>query len=710
MSPSPQSEALKSNPLIGVTPRQLDLLRKNLHRLSPSEKEETLKLLDELEKRKRIEAAQSSLLDFILLMEPTYKIGKHHRKLAELLEAVANGEKDRIIVNIAPRFGKSHLVSYYYPAWFLGRNPSLKVMMASHTQDLAVDFGRKVRNLIDSAEYKSVFPDVSLSADSKSAGRWHTNHGGEYFAIGVGGALAGRGADLLLVDDPHSEQDVLAGNTEVFERAYQWFTTGARTRLMPGGRIAIVQCMVGDTRVLMHDGSYKFLREVRPGDCVASYDEGRLVGARVLNWASNGFDRVFTVKTTSGTTVRANERHPFLVRTASGEFRWVRLRSLKPGMTVVKLDPASGKGRPAPTTVARPRYTPEVSVLPLDTPRTSRQPLPSRITSDFTVDPIVEVSPAGMEEVFDVQIEGTENFIADGLVSHNTRWATNDLTGRLLKAQAMNEDADQYEPVEFPAILETRHGPKSLWPEQWPLPSLLRTKASMPPFQWSAQYQQDPTSEEGAIVKREWWKRWMQERPPKCSYIIQSWDTAFETTTRADYSACTTWGVWYSEDDKDRIELGKKPLGANIMLLNAFKERLEFPDLKRKALEQYQRYEPDTCIIEKKASGGPLIYELRSIGVPVSEYTPGKGQDKVARLNSVADLFSSGIVWVPDGPRWAEEVIDEVASFPVGSHDDLVDATTLALMRFRQGGFLRLASDEPFDNEWARSRKSYAYY
>jgi predicted phage terminase large subunit-like protein len=200
---------------------------------------------------------------------------------------------------------------------------------------------------------------------------------------------------------------------------------------------------------------------------------------------------------------------------------------------------------------------------------------------------------------------------------------------------------------------------------------------------WMAQYQQNPTAEGSAIVKREWWKRWDKPDPPKCEFTLTSWDTAFEKNNRADYSACTTWGVFFNEETD----------AYNTILLNAFKQRMEFPELKRRALENYNEWEPDSLIVEKKASGAPLIYELRAMGIPVQEYTPSKGQDKIARLNAVASLFESGVVWAPD-THWAEEVIEEVASFPAGDHDDLVDSTTVALMRFRQGGFMRLPTDE----------------
>jgi predicted phage terminase large subunit-like protein len=541
--PIPSLEAIQRDPsLLATLPR--------------AEKEQILELLDELASRQVKKRARLSLLDFVMHVNPKYMIGRHHKHLAALLEAIARGEKDRICVNMAPRMGKSLLVSHYYPAWFIANYPDAKVMMVSHTADLAVDFGRKVRNLVGSEPYRGLFPDVELSQDSKSAGRWNTNYGGEYYACGVGGAIAGRGADLLLIDDPHNEQDIINGNLDIFDKAYEWYTTGARTRLQPGGRVALIQ----------------------------------------------------------------------------------------------------------------------------------------------------------------------------------TRWSTADLTGRLVHDMTINEGADQFEIVEFPAILErdetveieepedpddptsplvrtlqTRISQQSLWPEQWSLEALLRTKASMPSHQWNAQYMQDPTAEEGAIIKREWWRAWDRDVAPKPDFIVQAWDTAFEKTTRSDYSACTTWGVWYPESSPDDTTTGR----ANVILLDAFKDRMEFPELKQVAFKKFKEWEakqvPMTLIVEKKASGAPLIYELRQMGLVVGEYTPSRGQDKIARLNSVSDMFSSGMVWAPR-TRWAEDVIDEVASFPAGRHDDYVDSVTLALMRVRQGGFMRLPSDEPDEIKQFKSRRRAGYY
>lgn len=512
-----------SEDILDFTEDEIELMLQRLDEFSPEEQAEISQLADVLEQRKLAQTCRDDLIEFCKHMDPNYKVGKHHRRLADLLMKMERGEEDRIGVSVPPRHGKSQMVSIFFPAWYLGRNPDKKVLMVSHTADLAVDFGRKVRNLVDSPAYKAIFPTVSLAADSKSAGRWNTNMGGEYFACGVGAALAGRGAHFLIVDDPFSEQDVLNGNYEVFERVYEWFTYGARTRLMPQGKVAIV----------------------------------------------------------------------------------------------------------------------------------------------------------------------------------HTRWHPNDLIGRLVKDMAKIKNSDQYEMFEFPAIFnENTDHEKALWPEFYDLEALHRTKASMPLFQWNAQYQQNPTAEEGALVKREWWRRWEPDAPPSCEYIIMTLDAAAEKNTRADFTALLTWGV-FSDDHLTGS-------ASHIILLNAINVRVEFPELKELALREYKEWAPDSFIVEKKSSGTPLFQELRRMGIPVSEFTPHRGTgDKIARINAISDIFRSGMVWYPVGHKWAEEVVEQVAAFPASEHDDMVDCVSMALARFRNGGFIRLESDA--EDEIMRPRTA-AYY
>jgi predicted phage terminase large subunit-like protein len=442
--------------------------------------------------------------------------------MAAAFERVAEGKCKRLIINMPPRHTKSEFASYLLPAWFLGKFPHKKVIQTAHTAELAVNFGRKVRNLVDTDVYHDIFPDLSLSADSKAAGRWNTSKGGDYFAIGVGGAVTGKGADLLIIDDPHSEQEAALAeiNPEIYDKTYEWYTSGPRQRLQPGGAIVVVQ----------------------------------------------------------------------------------------------------------------------------------------------------------------------------------TRWSKKDLTGRVLKAAALR-GGDEWEVIEFPAILPSGN---PLWPEFWPMEELLALKEELPNSKWMAQYQQNPTSEVSAIVKREWWQVWDKEDPPPCEFILMAWDTAFEANQRADYSAVTTWGVFYMNDANGMPQ-------ANIILLNAFRERMEFPTLKRTAIEHYKEWEPDSVIIEKKASGAPLIYEMRAMGIPVQEFTPTRGNDKISRLNAVSDLFASGRVWVPD-TAWAEEVVEEVASFPAGDHDDYTDTVSMALMRFRKGGYVGTNLDEPDEPVYFKSKRNQGYY
>jgi predicted phage terminase large subunit-like protein len=492
-----------------------------LFNLLPEEEQvKFLPLIESLNKAEEREVGQTDFLSFVNSMWPGFIYGRHHALMAQKFEDIANGKSRRLIINMPPRHTKSEFASYLLPAWFLGRFPDKKIIQCSNTAELAVGFGRKVRNLVSSEMYSKIFPNVSLRADSKAAGRWATNANGDYFAIGVGGTVTGKGADLLIIDDPHSEQEAALASSDpgVFDKVFEWYTSGPRQRLQPGGSIIVVM----------------------------------------------------------------------------------------------------------------------------------------------------------------------------------TRWAKRDLTGKICQS-VIDRDGELWDMISLPAILPTG---KPLWPEFWSLDELSKLRDELPLPKWQAQYQQNPTSEEGAIVKREWWKVWEHENPPPCEFIIQSWDTAFTKNERSDYSACTTWGVFHLNED---------PENTNIILLDALKERLEFPELKQRAMDMYREWEPDACIVEAKASGAPLIFELRKMGIPVQEFTPTRGNDKITRVNSVSDLFASGKVWAPR-KRWAEEVIEEMAAFPNSDHDDLVDSSTQALIRFRKGGFLRLESDEPDEIKLFKSRRAVSYY
>ena len=476
--------------------------------------EHLLKLELRLAQLERIEGCQTKFLDFVRAMWPEFIAGEHHRIISEKLERVARGELKRLIVNMPPRHTKSEFASFLFPAWMVGKNPAMKIIQATHTTELAVGFGRKVKNLLEREDYLDIFPEAKLAADSKASGRWDTARGGMYYAVGVGSNLAGRGADLCIIDDPHSEQTAMSNAG--FDDAWDWYTGGPRQRLQPGGSIVLVM----------------------------------------------------------------------------------------------------------------------------------------------------------------------------------TRWSEKDLTGQLMRQMARDENADQWEVVEFPMELPSGN---PVWPEYWSMEDLISVKASIPPSKWNAQYQQQPTGDDNSILKREWWNVWEAEKIPKLSFVIQSYDTAFSKRETADYSAITTWGVFYPDE-------GSQP---NLILLDSQKGRWDFPELKTIAYDQWKYWDPETVIIEAKATGMPLTHELRNMGIPVVNFTPSRGNDKVTRVHAIAPLLDAGLVWAPD-TQWAHEVIEECAAFPNGEHDALVDSTTQALMRYRQGNFVQLPTDDWEDED--HGSRSFRYY
>ena len=301
-----------------------------------------------------------------------------------------------------------------------------------------------------------------------------------------------------------------------------------------------------------------------------------------------------------------------------------------------------------------------------------------------------------MEHAYEWYTSGPRQRLQPGgsIVIIMTRWAENDLTGKLLKQQGRDVLADKWEVVEFPALMPETGEP--LWGEYWKKEDLLSVKGSLSVGKWEAQWQQNPTSEQSAILKRDWWKRWEKKELPPLEYVMQSYDTAYSKQTTADYSAITTWGVFYPRE-------GEPP---NIILVDAQRGRWDFPDLRRRALEEYKYWDPECVLIEAKASGMPLTQELRTMGIPVQNYSPSRGNDKFTRVNSVAPLLESGLVWAPD-TRWAEEVVEECAAFPAGEHDDYVDTVTQALRRFREGGFIQHPEDYEEEDTAPRIRKYY---
>ncbi len=473
----------------------------DIARLPVSEQREILKMLEIAYEKDSVARARGTFMGYVHRIWPDFIEGRHHREIGKVFDKIRAKKLRRVCIHLPPRFTKSEFTSWLLPSFLLGHNPKGKIIQVSNTAELASGFGRKVRDTMETPEYHEIFPGVGIKSDSRSAGRWNTNHGGEYYATGIGGALAGRGADALIIDDPHTEAEAQAAihNPKAFDATYEWYVL-ARQRLQPGGVILIVM----------------------------------------------------------------------------------------------------------------------------------------------------------------------------------TRWSKKDLAGQVIQKAMEDGSIKDWTIIDYPAELPSG---ESLWPQFWPIEELLKVKRDIPPSRWLAQYHQRPTSDSGAIIKSSDWKPWTKPRLLEFIYTLSSYDTAYTTNTANDYSARTDWGVFWHPDKNGRDI-------PNVMLISSWRDRLEYPALKSKVLDDVQNMNPDTTLIETRGSGRTLVDDLRSMGLFIEEFTPARGatgtsNDKVARANAVADVFSSGIVWYNTECPLSSTTIEECSDLPRGEHDDLADTVTQAIKSLR---------------------------
>ena len=488
-----------------------------------------------------LQSTQTDFLTFVRLMAPIlvsdWKMGRHIALISNKLKQLESGEIKRLMVFLPPRSSKSVICSKLFPAWYIGRNPQHEILPVSHSDQLSSDFGRSVRDVVNSEEFQNIFKGVSLRTDVRAAGKWKTNQGGTYYAAGVRSQIAGRGANIAILDDVMSEEDSYseAGRRYVKE----WYPAGLRTRLMPNGSILII----------------------------------------------------------------------------------------------------------------------------------------------------------------------------------NTRYHFDDLCGWLLKQE---EDMSEYETIPWeviriPAWLDDEAAEllklpvgSSYFPE-WKPDEVLQIdeneiRASNGARYWNALYMQNPTPEEGGLIKKKWIKWWDYNEPPTCDFVLQTYDTAFSTKTTADFSVIQTWGI-FSMYDQD--EDGAEAYVSNLILLGNMKGRFEYPELRRISQVLYNDFKPDVCIIEKKASGQSLLQDMRRSGLPVREYLPDR--DKGSRVYAASPLLEAGKVWIPRHKKWADDLLEELIQFPNAAHDDQVDALTMAVHFMRESWHLTHPEDPEWDDDVPK-KKRVAYW
>ena len=688
-----------------------------------------------------------------------FKIPRHIAYIDDVVVRAITGQGPRrIVCSIPPRFGKSYYISEHLPAWYAGMFPDNHVVLTSYEADFAASWGAKSRDLLANSEDN--FLGVRIDPLKKSANHWKiAGHRGGVSTAGAGGALTGKGAHLLIIDDPIKNSEEAQSETQR-NKLWDWFRSTAYTRIEPGGVCIIVQCMTGDTSVLMGDGTCKRLDKIQKGDIVASYDSGSIVESNVLNWKSQGLDECYEIKTKRGLTAKANARHPFLVN-ENGVMKWVRLKDLRAGDVLQVASGGSGKEltvhaearycpvdaracaghatikantRPAGvegaakktelltsstdtelqktsttsclqakdvcvqyavlgqknagrstggdcvSTIATTREqlegfyaTDAILLSDTATPRTfSEKPLS---TLSVSSDEIESITPIGMIEVFDIQVEGTECFIANGLISHNTRWHQDDLAGKVISELS---SVEPWEVISFPAIAEEqdvlgRKPGEALWPERRPLEELLKIKSTVGPYWWSALYQQRPTPAEGGLFKLEFFDTFY-ESYPKIRKACRFWDLAATKGVNSDYTVGLLLGL--SEDD-------------NFYVLDIVRGKWEPYERDRiiRQVAELDGYDTKIRMEKEPGASGESLIDAMGRKLTGFNFRGIRSRDsKMARVNSidgVASIAGVGRLRICKA-LWTRDFLDELIMFPNGSHDDQVDALSGAYKALTQ--------------------------
>lgn len=722
----------------------------------------------------RLTKARDDLLEFTHMTMPdpadpdnpdasAYEPAKVHKAIAAALEEIEAGRLKRLILNVPPRHGKSELCSRRFPAWVMGRHPNCQLIQATYSGEFAKDFGRDVRAIIKSPAFRQIFPHFEFRKGGQAANRFETIHGGKAAFVGRGEALTGRGGEILILDDPFKDADE-ADSPAIRNAAWQWFTKVFMTRRQASAGIIVIMCMTGDTPVLMADGREKPLRDVRPGDEVATYENGALTTATVRNWANQGPDRVFRIKMASGASVRANARHPFLVETEGGT-EWRRTDTLRKGDRILraigesgamsnvwKTDAPSrwsaragarrttvksggqtgivrrptirspvaalvskvgtalrktsifgswmskmafarfagsllptmfapiGAGSCASTTAMTPNGSgvcfATTATSPSDTGkrRKSSKPLPS--TYAVTSDEVESVEESGVEDVFDIQVDRTENFIANGLVSHNTRWHEDDIVGRLTDPGNPHynaEEARSWKQIVLPAEAETkdpmgREQGEALWPERFDK-TFLDSQKRLDPRGYSALYQQRPSPEEGDLITTDMIQTYTRSELPPIDdmRIYATSDHATTKDQRNDPNCITIFGV-----DNNNV----------IWVLDNFWKHVETNEMVEEMLTKMKAWDPLTWWTGRDhitKSIGPFLYQrMKEEHVYIRLEPIPEIHDKVRKAKAIIARMAMGMVKFPADAPWFEKARSEMLKFPNGRHDDFVD--TLAFL------------------------------
>lgn len=759
------------------------------------------------------ELSRRRLLHFTQNTLENYEPGWVHHDICARLErfskAVAEKKSPRLMLLVPPRHGKSELASIRLPAWHLGHHPNHEIINVGYNLDLPMIFSKKVRALLRDPYYQQLFPETVMDPDTQATEAWMTTRGGGFKAAGVGGGITGKGAHILIIDDPLKNMEE-ADSADRRELLDNWYQSTAYTRLAPGGGVLFIECMVGDTPVRMADGTERRLDEIKAGDEIASYEDGNLVTTTVAAQKLSGRDSVLKITMTSGKVVRANGRHPFLT-SDNGRLQWTRARALTTAHRIVTLpdNGANGAESSAQQTGANSQPSAEGSVTATTTNKSGRlgtgllSSLIQRIsaldilntgtellrrstmrnslrkkasalsaenfltwlrrqhigktssastivtplgkfaicsvtnatshldsfelsglhspwlnTSDFTTDRITKIEPDGEADVYDLQVDRTENFIANGLVTHNTWWNYDDLAGRLQQRMKLDPDADQFEVVLYPAlsthyeyrdettfeiirsvepldpkphnVVELRPIDTALHEARYSTATLKKMKSNIFPRIWSALYQQAPMPDEGIYFKKEHFRVIPKWAPSPEAQFYTAWDFAIGLKQMNDFTVGATISVnaadtCYVEDVSrfkgDTFEI------VETMLNVAERYTSQSGGKYIMGVEDGQIWKAIEPVLRKRMDERKLYPSIQTMK-PLT--------DKMARARPLQGRMQQGKVVFPENATWLQEVFREMLQFPGGSHDDAVDALAWVV---------RLSMQNPTPRQEEKKRK-----
>lgn len=710
-----------------------------------------------------------------------YQRTGHAKMLCNIVERFESGKSKRIAVAIPPQHGKTIHLSQLGLSWIWGKNPRKNIVVVTYNQTRADELGHEFRQMVkDNPVFRQVFPEVEFMADAKSKSFMQNKKGGKIFFIGVGGTITGRTADYIIIDDPFKGDDDEFTAAHL-EKIWSWFFKVAYSRGSNKTKICVIHCMTGDTPVLMCDGNEKPLRDVRPGDMVASYKNGQIVSSKVLNWKNQGSDCLFTIRMKSGISVRANARHPFLV-CESGEEKWLRTDQIKKGMFIRRVIGESIKENSVRlTNVMNPQDVKDCATLTTlnkdgqtDTdhhPTTQKADVRHTCDTDMGLkskimnacleikkayvqfvirnlekkvlkrfgtencslitvirqgkseaysatnvisplvteeqqqfydqqlstlqiedDEVVDVIFGGKEDVFDIQVEDTENFIANGLVSHNTRWNEDDLIGRLCdpthpeRNKRFKGIADDWEFMNIPGVikddrlakalglkLEKQFDPKiieqfgtmpmtALWPKEKSLEFFAQWKRG-DPRSFSALVMGSPTPDDGMYFTEDMIVPYMPQDLPKTLRFYSASDHAVSQKQQRDKTVIGTVGV----DANDDIWI----------MPDLVWQQMETDRTVEELLACFRNHKPACHWMESELiskSFGPFLRKRmieERIYTLIDPMIPSK--DKMTRARSIQGRMAMKKVHFPAFAPWYQDAKNQLLRFPYAANDDFVD-------------------------------------